>query len=355
MSVLSLVQPQLAGLWALRGRLPNAILLHGPRGIGKSALARAYGAALLCSQTIERGIACGECPACRLVQQGHHPDFRVLEPESAQEAAEAPDDGEDEGSGEALRREEKKRSRQILVGQVRALQDKLHVGSHQGGLTVVIVDPADAMNANTANALLKTLEEPPDNLLFILVSDSIHRLLPTVLSRTLRVPVELPERTRSEDWLREEGVQNPARLLAVCGGLPTVAARLAGSGEALLDQLEKDLQRPGGRDAIPCAAFWESKVAAAQKGAHAIPDLDMLVGWMQRWVHDLWSIAVGGSARFFPSAHQALQATARQTEVSRLLSLERTLRDSRRLAQHPLNTRLYLETLFIQYAELFTR
>ncbi|HMV01241.1 MAG TPA: DNA polymerase III subunit delta', partial [Rhodocyclaceae bacterium] len=147
---------------ARRTRLPHALLLAGPRGLGKFALAQAFASGLLCEQPGMDGRSCGTCIACGWMAQGNHPDFRLLQPE----ALAAGDEGADEGKGD-----KKKASQQITIDQVRELDDFLNVGTHRSGLRVILVHPAEAMNRSTANALLKSLEEPGAGTVFLLVSD----------------------------------------------------------------------------------------------------------------------------------------------------------------------------------------
>lgn len=130
--------------WAgLRARLPHAILLKGPQGIGKLDFALALAQSLLCERPGADALACGACPSCHWFEQETHPDFRLLQPDALSEAEE----GEEREAGK------KKPSRQISVDQVRSLSDFANLSAHQGGHRVVLIHPAEAMNTNAANAL----------------------------------------------------------------------------------------------------------------------------------------------------------------------------------------------------------
>ena len=172
-------------LQTLRQRPPQALLLRGSAGIGKLLLATEFARSLLCRAPQADGLACGQCPSCRWFAQGTHPDFRLLQPESETE-------GEDSAEGDDGKRK-KKASKQIKVEQIRELAQFCSLSAHQGGRRVVLIQPAESMNPNAANALLKMLEEPPADLLFILVSHQYQQLLPTILSRCLSFPLALPE------------------------------------------------------------------------------------------------------------------------------------------------------------------
>ena len=179
-----------------KGRLPHALLLRGRDGIGKLACAEALARALLCERPAKDGSACGHCTGCAWMGQGSHPDFRRLEPENL--AAE---------QGEAEQKGERKASVQISVEQVRELAGFINISSHRGGAKVVLIHPAEALNVNAANALLKNLEEPPPNCYFLLVAHRWHQLLPTLRSRCEQVVLPLPGRKEARDWLGQQKLQ----------------------------------------------------------------------------------------------------------------------------------------------------
>ena len=157
------------------GRLPHALLLHEAPGAGGDWLA-GWAAALVLCETGGEG-PCGHCRACRRVSAHQHPDLLWLAPE------------ED--------------SRQLRIEQVRDLAAELALTAHGGGYKVGVLTPADALNRFAANALLKTLEEPPPRTLLILVATAPSRLPPTVLSRCQRLRVRAPTRAEALAWLKE--------------------------------------------------------------------------------------------------------------------------------------------------------
>ena len=201
----------------LRSRLPQAILLKGPQGIGKFDFAMNISQSLLCGNPLADGLACHGCPSCHWFQQETHPDFRLLQPDALADAEE----GEEREAGK------KKPSRQISVDQIRALGDFVSLSSHQGGHRVVVIHPAEAMNTYAANALLKTLEEPSARMLIILVSHKPQQLLPTILSRCLTLAIPMPTLEESTAWLNQQGINNPAEMLAQAGFAPLQAVRIA--------------------------------------------------------------------------------------------------------------------------------
>jgi len=166
-----------------RGTLHHAYLLGGPAGVGKGTVARLLAQALNCEGGVAgpngwRSDPCGACAPCRKIEKGTHPDVLVMSEERVMAKA-----GRWEPEGGRTP------SRDIVVAQVRDLVDRrLSLRLFEGRRRVIVLDPADAMNVQAQNALLKTLEEPPDDTVLVLVSATPDELLPTIRSRCLRIP-----------------------------------------------------------------------------------------------------------------------------------------------------------------------
>jgi DNA polymerase III subunit delta' len=315
-----------------RAQLPHAMLLRGREGSGIEALGQTFARSLLCESSAEGGFPCGRCPACNWLAQGNHPDFRLLQPESL--AADPPRDAEETPA--PTRRE--KKSEQIRIDQVRDLQDFLAIGTHRAGLRVVLVHPAEAMNPNTQNALLKSLEEPPPGTVFILVTTNADRLLPTVRSRCVALGVAAAGRTAALEWLKAQGMVDPEDALAAAGGAPLAAVELAAmtaTRESLVAGL-RDLKA----DALDLA-----------DRAQGVPPLH-LVAWLQRWCYDLLAARLGAPVRYYPKYERLIFEISRRCRASDLAGYLRTLAEARSLAQHPLNPRLFFEDLLIRYRTL---
>ena len=205
------------------GRLHHALLIAGPRGYGKRALAGAFAAAALCLERGADGQACGHCRSCLLVAAGSHPDLvRVT--------FELRDDG--------------KPRTELTIDQLRALCQRLSLSSQFGGLQIALIDPADAMNASSANALLKTLEEPSTGTVIVLVADAPERLPATIRSRCRRIDIKAPAREAALAWLRAQGVDagKAAATLDASLGNPGQAADWIADGTlALREECAADL------------------------------------------------------------------------------------------------------------------
>lgn len=182
-------------------RLPHALVLSGPAGIGKLRLARAFLEALLCQQP-QGGLACGRCQSCHLAAAGSHPDLALVMPEE--------------------------KSKVIKIDQIRDLVSFFSKTAQYGGRRVALLSPAESMNRNAQNALLKTLEEPGAGAFLLLLCDQPSRLLPTVRSRCQQRQLGAPDAAVAQAWLAEQtGSADSARaLLAAAGGAPLKALAL---------------------------------------------------------------------------------------------------------------------------------
>lgn len=319
------VHPWNRALWERltrdRERLPHALLLHGMAGVGKRRLALSLAEWLLCERPLGSS-ACGLCASCHWLAQDGHPDLRIVEPRS--------DDAE---TGKS------KRSKQMIaVDDVREAMEMLALSSHQGGWRVVLIQPAEAMNPAAANALLKTLEEPPPRVMLILVSHQPRRLLPTVLSRCQRVAVPRPEPSLALAWLEEHSLTDAEGLLLEAGGAPLLALEHANADRmAQRQRLLDALATPEIQDWCELAHDMQQNLTEAW-------------GWLLRWTCDLIACRAGADVRFFPSHAAQLRALALSAHPVRLWDLYQELLGAGRRLQHPLNAQLLLESWLLRYA-----
>jgi len=299
----------------LRAKLPQALLIHGPAGIGKQALAEVFTQILLCEASGELQAPCGGCEGCRWFLAGSHPDFRRLEPEIlARQRVSV--EVEDQPATAAAKLQ--KASSEIKIDQVRELDAFLNLRSHRGGRRIVLVHPAEALNLNAANALLKGLEEPQADAHFILVSHRPARLLPTIRSRCLALPVAPPKPEEAVAWLKEARIADGEQWLAFAGGAPLRAAGYANtSGEAV-------------------ARYRQALRALDYDALAAVNDreqLEALAEVLQKHALDVALASYAGRARFG-------QAKA-SPNAAAWLRYARLMGKNRLLASHPLNPRLF--------------
>ena len=301
-------------------RLPHALLLQGPAGIGKDDFARGFAQALLCEHPDPHGHACGQCKACHLFISEGHPDYMEIMPE-------------EEGKA-------------IKVDQIRGLIQVLSLSPHFGAYRVVLVSPADSMNVAAANSLLKTLEEPQANTLLILVSAQTSSLPATIRSRCQGLRFHLPDAAVFRDWLGQE-LDEPAviePLLAMAGGAPLLARQLQRDG--LLDQhaqLFADFVglSEGKIDPLALAARWDKS------------PYTRLMQWLYHWVSDM--VRIKSSAGEFvshPELRADLQSLSEKIDLQRLYRFLDKISEARRLEQTAVNRRLVLEGLLLTGAYL---
>ncbi|HVL75354.1 MAG TPA: DNA polymerase III subunit delta' [Noviherbaspirillum sp.] len=330
-------------LQQMLGRLPHAILLHGPQGTGKTAFAEAFAQSLLCTNRHQDGRACGACEACGWFAQYAHPDYRRVRPEALDDEPGEGGEGEDGGDGDTKKSAKSKTpSKEIKIDQIRALGDFMNVSTHRQGLRVVLLYPAEALNTMAANALLKTLEEPPPATVFILVSHAIERLLPTILSRCRKFALPMPPRAQALAWLKEQGVADADDWLAEQGGAPLSAiAASASAVRELQDEFLRALARPDTELALKTAE-------RLQKA----PVSDLVL-WQQRWLYDVLAHKLSGTIRYYPRYRRELESLSRRAPAAALLAAVKRANERRAVAEHPLAARLFIEDLLLDYTAVF--
>jgi len=305
-------------LLAQRG---HAWLLHGPSGLGQYRLALELARAWLCEQPLQTG-ACGVCGSCHAIEVRTHADLCVLMPETTLLELGWP-------LGEKAQNEidEKKRkaSKEIRVDAMREAVEFAQRTSARGRGKAVLVFPAEQMNTITANALLKTLEEPPGDVKFVLASESAHQLLPTIRSRCLGHAMHWPQAQASQDWLQSHGFDaaQAQLLLQAMGGRPDDALAFAGSG----------------RD----PAAWASVPKALAKGDVAVFkdwSVPQIVDALHKLCHDLMALHNGAAPRFFSQSDLTARAS-----FAALSAWSKALSRTMRTMDHPFNAGLMVEAL----------
>ncbi len=306
-------------LLAQRG---HAWLLQGPSGLGQYELALALVSAWLCEQPIAQG-ACGHYPSCHAIEVRTHDDLAVLMPETQMLELGWP---LSEKAQADIDEKKRKPSKEIRVEAMRDLVEFAQRTDARGRGKAVLVFPAERMNAVTANALLKTLEEPPGDVRFVLATEAAHQLLPTIRSRCQTHTLAWPEGAEALDWLAGQGVDGPVALalLRSAGGRPSDVLRQSGAGLS--------------------PAWWAALPKAMKQGDAAhLSDLTpaQAIDALQKLCHDLVLRSSGAEPRFF----MASQLPACQASVMTLTDWFKRLMQSARTAEHPFNAGLMLEAL----------
>ena len=307
-----------------QSRLPHALLLTGQPGLGKAAFADALAHLLLCENPTDGTSPCGQCTSCTLFAAGSNPDyFRVTPVED---------------------------SRVIKIDQVRELSENLALTSHGNGYKVAILIPADAMNINAANSLLKTLEEPSDNTVLVLVSAQPARLPATVRSRCQEIRIQAANREQSAGWLAERyDGPSPEMYLALANGAPLQALQLA--QEQALEERARRF-----RALVAIQAGQESPLTVAQ-GWAADEDLKGL-RWMREWLMDMLKIRLGGQAQgdiHGVDLREGLTTLARKLDSRVLFGLLDGINRMLKLADSTLNRQMMMEDILLEWSEQTSR
>jgi DNA polymerase III subunit delta' len=329
-------------LQQLRERLPHAILFHGAEGIGKTIFAERFAQSLLCQTPLADGQPCGACDSCGWFDQYSHPDYRRVRPEALEdEPAGEAEDGAEAADGKKSK-STKAPSKEIKIDQIRALADFMNISTHRQGMRVVMLYPAEALNTAAANALLKTLEEPPPHTMFLLVSNSVERLLPTILSRCRKFALSMPGPQEALAWLKQQEIADADGWLAEQGGAPLAALDAAQTGaREVMDEFLRALARPD----VDAALKTADKLQKVPVGA--------LVGWQQRWLYDVFSLKLSGRIRYYPRYGKELAALAARADLGKLLAAMKAISDRRAIAEHPLSAKLFIEDMLLDYSNAF--
>lgn len=310
---------QVSDLLAQRG---HAWLLQGPSGLGQYELALAVVSAWLCEKPTPQG-ACGDCPSCHAIAVRTHADLAVLMPETVMLELGWP---LSEKAQDEIDKKTRKPSKEIRVDAMRDVVAFSQRTDARGRGKAVLVFPAERMNAITANTLLKTLEEPPGDVRFVLATEASHLLLPTIRSRCLAHTMKWPEPQEALAWLAGQGVQDheAQAWLRSAGGRPADVLRQAGAGLS--------------------PAWWAALPQAMRQGdARHLLDLSpaQAIDALQKLCHDLVLRHTGAAPRFFDPAHLPPCAAS----VTALTDWFKRLTQSARTAEHPFNAGLMLEAL----------
>lgn len=307
---------QLAAQW---GNRPNAWLLTGRRDTGKTAFARHLAQALLCEQPQAEHQPCGNCPSCHLFAQGSHPDYYELAPELPAE-------------GESARK-----LLQIKIDAVRAVLSPLLQSSVRGGLRVVLVQPAETMNTQAANALLKMLEEPPASVVFLLVTHNKDRLLPTIKSRCRPFLLPAPSAEEALGYLKTQNTPQAEALLAFHSGAPLFAAEP--EQDTMREELCQLLAKPRLLAMLDYAAAFDK-----QKWPLAV-----FLDWLHKWLADIALAQQNLPPLYYPQHQAAIFQVASRTRGAALFQLVHTLNRLSPYGRHTLSVRMQVENLLTGY------
>jgi DNA polymerase-3 subunit delta' len=296
----------------LSGHLPHSLLVLSVPGLGAEQLANWTTALALCESPGLR--PCDACASCRLLRSDSHPDAHVVRIE---------DDAQ-----------------QIKVDQVRELIDSLTLKSYRGGYKVGVIEGAEALNANGANAFLKTLEEPSADTMLIMIARPNHRLPATIASRCLRLQLRPPPTETAIAWLKANS-SNPqpwSPALALAGGAPLLALQLDAEGLAAIDA---DMRQ----SIAELAAESVDVTLLADRWVRSNPGLR--IHWLENWITQRVCALLGTATTQQTAEPVRLPAALLKAKIRALFELLDAARDIRRLASTGMNQQLALEALLV--------
>lgn len=303
-------------------RIPHAMLFCGTDGVGKSLVAEALAAAILCHTPVHNQ-ACGHCKACRALAAGTHPDFFQIQPESETKAAPA-----------------------IRIEAVRKLQEEIARIPLLSERRVVIMQEADKMNEAAANCLLKTIEEPSGQIVFILLTSRPSALLDTIISRCMRVEFGILQPEELVAILHQQGIEEPlaGKLASIADG--SVSKALAMQDEELLNLQTQafDLASVAGTLGVE-----QLLQLAKEMSNHSRERLIQWLGFLAMIYRDLLMLYSGsGLPLYNQSDIDRLSSLLNKYHQQELLQLLQLVQDYQKRLGSNVNTQLCLEGFLIR-------
>jgi DNA polymerase III subunit delta' len=309
----------------LTNNLPHALLLSANTFCGQGALVKSYTMRLLCeapkSQELGGDVvkrACGECQSCTLFINNSHPDYYLLTPDL----------------------EESKKN--ISVDIIRSMVEFLALTPHISSKKIVVLPNTDWLNISSANALLKTLEEPPTYVTFVLQTTNLSNVLPTIKSRCYKYTLKQPEFSVSLNYLERLDVENPKFWLTYYDNAPLFELEI---NQKQLQILVDTLLKPSIDNVFAaCTEFDGKKV-----------NFGFVLEFLSKWLQDLVASKLNSDLKYFVDYHESINKLSMQLQLERAFFLHDQINFLLNWSTHPLNYKLQLENLLLQYQSAFSK
>ena len=307
-------------------KLPHALIFKGKEGIGKYDFANTFAKSYLCQSPISNHLPCEACSSCEWFPDSH-PDFKHI----------APIDSDDDEPS----KRKTVRKKNIAIHQIRELSEYLELSAHQEkGRRIVLIEPADSLNQAASNALLKILEEPPENTLFILVTSQAQKLIATIRSRCQLLELRGPSLDEARVFLDGQKIAYEKSLLSFTGGSPFNAM--------------KELENQSERSVITQLLSQGHKVDITKINYSILTQgLDWTVNMIQKWAFDLLLSFHTQQSYYFKAEEARIDSQAKQLNLDALLLFVNELNELKKIASHPVNQELQLQNIFIKYKQIF--
>ena len=322
------IYPWLKDAWTAihqNKKLPHALIFRGKGGIGKHDFAMTFAKSYLCQSPLDNYLPCETCASCNWFPESH-PDFKHI----------APVESDDESY-----KRKTIRKKNIVIDQIRELSEYLELSAHQEkGKRIVLIEPADALNQSASNALLKILEEPPENTLFILVTSQAQKLIATIRSRCQLLDFRGPSLEETREFLTVEKITYDESLLSFTSGSPFNAI--------------KELENQSERDVITQLLSQGHHIDVTKVNYGILTQgLDWTVNMIQKWTFDLLLSVHTQQSYYFKKEEARIHSQAKQLNLDALLSFANELNELKKIASHPLNQELQLQNIFIKFKQIF--
>ncbi len=298
--------------------IPHAILLTGPMGNGKFHFARSFAKYLLCSNLNDQDLACGVCQSCYWFDNNSHPDLNEVLPTGKSET--------------------------IKVDQIRELCSHLSLTSHSGGFQIGLIYPVEKMNLNAANSLLKSLEEPTGNSIYILVSHEPGQLPATIRSRCQQLTMLAPEPGLGAHWMEQQGIENSA---AISDLLAITSAPLAALKLHQQQELQKRLQIA--QELLAVIEQQTSLVSTAEKWAKE--NIKVINVWLLSWVSDMIKARFDSvnAYQHNPDVQNMLQRLNNLLNLTLLFSVHNQLMQTNKTLVRSANHQMLAESILLSW------
>ena len=307
-------------------KLPHAIIFKGKEGIGKYDFAITFAKSYLCQNALSSYLPCEVCSSCKWFPDSH-PDFKDI----------APIESEDDEPS----KRKTIRKKNIVINQIRELSEYLELSAHQEkGKRIVLIEPADSLNQAASNALLKILEEPPENTLFILVTSQAQKLIATIRSRCQLLDLRGPSFDEAKLFLDRQKIAHEESLLSFTGGSPFNAI--------------KELENQSERNVITQLLSQGHKIDFTKINyAILTQGLDWTINMIQKWIFDLLLSFHTQQSHYFKGQEAQIFSQTKQINLNTLLLFASELYELKKIASHPVNQELQLQNIFIKYKQIF--
>lgn len=305
-------------LLQLKQRLPHAILLHGPSGLGVLELARSWIQSLLCLEPNPDGSYCSHCRSCVLLSDDAHPDFLSLR----------------------LSPEDEKKS--ITIADVRTVIDFLALSAHLGKYKIILIEDTNSLNPNSANALLKILEEPASYAIFVLVSNNLNDVIPTIISRCHKYKSSIPNIEAASKFLAQKDVSNASFWLKYYNYCPLFEIVI---DEEQLNRLLLTLAKPSIDNLFNLSSEFDGKTVS----------FGFILEFLSKWTSDLLSRKVCGKYNYFSEYADMLEPLIAKLQLEKGFYFHDRVNFLTNWSAHPLNYKLQIENLLFHYQQIFVK